>query len=326
MSFVNVNTFVVKFLSGLTSIDAIDDDVVEQINKLWSLQKEDLVKVLSKKVRVKKDKNHPKKNLTSYFLYQNDQRAIMKKKHPDAAIIDISRMVAAEWKRIKESSKKSDKEIIDKYTKLAAEDKVRYTKEMETYVAPDPTEEEVKTKRSTSAYVMYVKEEKIRLESKTSLKGKKLMAKIRENWKSVKENEDEVKKLKEKAIEWDIQKAENPDVKLPAKRGRRSKKDKDGIKTPKKRSRKTKVQETNDSDEEEEDEEEDIDIDENIDDIKQVIKEELTKGSTLGRLKSRLKKSDINMSDSRLRSLVTDVKTEMEAETEEQEEEADDED
>ncbi len=312
--FHNVNTFVVKFLSGLTSIhEAIDDDVLESINKSWSLRKEDLIKVLSKKIRVKKDKNHPKKNLSSYFLFQNDQRASMKKKHPEAAITELSKLISSEWKRIKQSSNKYDKQLIDKYTKLAAEDKTRYTQEMETYVPakPDYTEK-IKTRREISAYVIFMKEEKIRLES-NSLKGKKLIAKIRENWKLVKEDENEVEKLKEKAKNYVDNKPEQPPKKQ--KRGRKKTIDDDDEEPikPKKRDRKKTI----DNDDKpikpkkrtrkSSDNNNDDNIDENIDDIKQIISEMIDNGSKITAIKTRLKKNGITISVKKLKELIEEV-------------------
>eukprot|EP00494_Astrolonche_serrata_P022662 UN22919 len=45
------------------------------------------------------DPNKPKKPLTSYFLFANDNRAAMVKKNPDAGMAEIGKMLGEAWKK-----------------------------------------------------------------------------------------------------------------------------------------------------------------------------------------------------------------------------------
>ena len=72
----------------------------------------------------KKDPNAPKRNQSSFFIYSNSHRASVKVAYPNASFGDIAKIISKQFKAL------SDKERA-KYDKLAAEDKIRYLKEME---------------------------------------------------------------------------------------------------------------------------------------------------------------------------------------------------
>ena len=74
----------------------------------------------------KKDPNAPKRNQSSFFIYSNSHRASVKVAYPNASFGDIAKIISKQFKAL------SDKERA-KYDKLAAEDKIRYLKEMEVY-------------------------------------------------------------------------------------------------------------------------------------------------------------------------------------------------
>ena len=89
------------------------------------------------KVRAKKDPNRPKKALTAFMFFSNAKRDQVKQDHPDIAksVPDISRKLGELWKAASDADKVP-------YNELAAEDKKRYAKEMESY---EPSKDAVPT-------------------------------------------------------------------------------------------------------------------------------------------------------------------------------------
>uniref|UniRef100_A0AC35TVJ8 HMG box domain-containing protein n=1 Tax=Rhabditophanes sp. KR3021 TaxID=114890 RepID=A0AC35TVJ8_9BILA len=78
------------------------------------------------KVKKIKDPNEPKKALTSYFIWLSANRPILKEKNPGASATDIARAAGKEWKELGPDDKKT-------WELKAAEDKIRYSKAMESY-------------------------------------------------------------------------------------------------------------------------------------------------------------------------------------------------
>jgi HMG (high mobility group) box len=74
----------------------------------------------------KKDPNAPKRPLTSFMYFSQDQRAAVKKANPDASFGELGRLLGAKWRKTTAAQKK-------KYEAQAAKDKVRYTKAMAAY-------------------------------------------------------------------------------------------------------------------------------------------------------------------------------------------------
>merc|ERR1719336_3717514 len=62
-----------------------------------------------------KDPNAPKRSQSSYFLFMNERRPILKKENPDKSMTDISKLISAEWKVIT-----NKQEYVDKAAKLKA--------------------------------------------------------------------------------------------------------------------------------------------------------------------------------------------------------------
>lgn len=87
------------------------------------------------KRKKKKDPNAPKRPMSSYFFFMNTSRDRIKEENPDAAHTDIGRIAGAEWKQL-DAGKKS------KYESMAAKDKVRYKKEMESYTPPSDDDDD----------------------------------------------------------------------------------------------------------------------------------------------------------------------------------------
>ena len=81
-----------------------------------------------KSKRAKKDPNAPKRNMSAYFLYSIHIRPTIKEENPDASFGDIARLISERFKTLDPKEKK-------KWEDQAAEDKIRYQREMEEYRA-----------------------------------------------------------------------------------------------------------------------------------------------------------------------------------------------
>eukprot|EP00124_Ichthyophonus_hoferi_P004529 Ihof_evm6s511 gene=Ihof_evmTU6s511 len=79
-----------------------------------------------RKEKKEKDPNAPKKPLTAYILFCNDQRPQIRLDHPDMKIPEIGSKLGGMWKALTEEQK-------IKFTALAEQDKKRYVKDMEKY-------------------------------------------------------------------------------------------------------------------------------------------------------------------------------------------------
>lgn len=79
-----------------------------------------------KKKRAKKDPNAPKRPTTAYFYFMNENRARLKKENPSLTFGELGKLLGEQYKKLSGTEKK-------KYEDLAAEDKKRYKKEMESF-------------------------------------------------------------------------------------------------------------------------------------------------------------------------------------------------
>ena len=56
-----------------------------------------------------KDPHAPKRPQSSYFLFMNERRPILKEEHKDKSMTDISKLISAEWKALGDKSKYENK-------------------------------------------------------------------------------------------------------------------------------------------------------------------------------------------------------------------------
>ncbi|KAI8882466.1 high mobility group box, partial [Backusella circina FSU 941] len=75
-----------------------------------------------KKRRSKKDPNAPKRGLSAYMFFSQDQRATVKAENPDASFGQIGKILGEKWKSMDDNEKKP-------YTEKAEADKKRYEEE-----------------------------------------------------------------------------------------------------------------------------------------------------------------------------------------------------
>lgn len=85
---------------------------------------------VSGKPKKVKDPNAPKKGMSAFMLFSNDQRNAIKTKNPEATFGEIGRKVGEAWRGLTDKQRSV-------YTKKAELDKKRYESDMSTYVASD---------------------------------------------------------------------------------------------------------------------------------------------------------------------------------------------
>jgi len=194
----------------------------EQVDTIQEMIDDSMVakKEAKKKDSSPKDPNKPKKGRSPYIFYAKDTRPSVKKElGEDVKGTEVTKEIAARWRKIKDSPKKADKAIVAKYTKIADKDKERASKEMETY--EPPTEEEIlaaKPKRGRkpstepkskkpikgrNAYIFYCADHRQETkEENPKLQPKEITKLLSEMWKEVKEDEgDEFMYYKKKSDE-----------------------------------------------------------------------------------------------------------------------------
>jgi len=76
-----------------------------------------------------KDPNAPKRNMSSYMFYSNENRSKFKEANPEASFGDLAKIISKAFKELSEEEKKP-------YEEKAAADRERYKKEMDAYDGP----------------------------------------------------------------------------------------------------------------------------------------------------------------------------------------------
>lgn len=79
---------------------------------------------LTKGGKRKKDPNAPKRALSAFFFFCNEERGGVKAAHPDWGIGEISKTLGKKWGEVTDKGK---------YESMAEKDKVRYAREMEKF-------------------------------------------------------------------------------------------------------------------------------------------------------------------------------------------------
>ncbi|GAA5862052.1 hypothetical protein JCM8547_001570 [Rhodosporidiobolus lusitaniae] len=81
--------------------------------------------------KAKKDPNAPKRPLSAYMHFSQDQRASVKEENPEVKFGEIGKILGARWKELDEDDKKP-------YEEKAKADKARYEKEKAAYEEENP--------------------------------------------------------------------------------------------------------------------------------------------------------------------------------------------
>ncbi|KAI9301038.1 putative high-mobility group non-histone chromosomal protein [Cunninghamella echinulata] len=81
---------------------------------------------VEKKSRTKKDPSAPKRGLSAYMFFSQENRETVKTENPNATFGEIGKLLGEKWRTLEEEEKK-------KYVALAEKDKQRYEKEKADY-------------------------------------------------------------------------------------------------------------------------------------------------------------------------------------------------
>lgn len=206
----NINVYIETFLSEHGS---------EEIVELWQ-EEENMTafkNLITKATKVKKaskakDPNKPKRGKSSYLYFCAANRGQVKTALGDKAkATDVARELGSRWQELKKSEKACDKNAIIGFEAAAAEDKERFTTEIQGYEAPSDDElEKMKKKkrkgkkkdpnapkRGKSAYLYFCAAN--RSETKESLgdeaKATEVASELGRLWNELKEDEDRVDEL-----------------------------------------------------------------------------------------------------------------------------------
>jgi hypothetical protein len=230
---------IVNYITNLIS-SCQDEDFVnlwesEEKDKVLQMIKEDLEK--SSKKKKKKDKNAPKKNVSTWILFSKAERPKVKKDFPDMPPKEVMGELAKRW-----IIAKDDEEVMEEFRILAEEDKKRYEEEKKNYVPSEESEEENedeggkkkkgkkgKAKKAKapgqpnkpkSSWLFFCDEERKKLKDEEDApKGKEVLSELASRWKVLKDKkgkkyekfEDMAKKDKERYLQ--EMKNWNPDKK-----------------------------------------------------------------------------------------------------------------
>ncbi|KAG8181726.1 hypothetical protein JTE90_028265 [Oedothorax gibbosus] len=101
----------------------------------------------SKKRKRTKDPNAPKRSLSAFFWFSNDERPKVKETMPDSTVGDVAKELGRRWNDVTPETK-------SKYEALAAKDKARYMKEVKAYkggaAPPKKTKAPAKSKKKAA--------------------------------------------------------------------------------------------------------------------------------------------------------------------------------
>jgi len=115
-----------------------------------------MVKKTQGKIKKIKDPNRPKRAMSPFFLYQNQERAKLKAESPELKATEVVKILSARWNEMSDVDKQPYKDEHEV-------DKVRYSREIENYVPPpnlgmttgrrkkDPNE----PKRALTAFIFF---------------------------------------------------------------------------------------------------------------------------------------------------------------------------
>ena len=197
---IKIINYLTKFISGCKD---------EEFISLWETEEKDnvleLIKSLDKKASLKKkkkDKNAPKKNVSTWILFSKAERPKVKNEFPDMPPKEVMTELAKRWKIAKE-----DEEVLQEFKILAEDDKKRYEEEKKNYIIPQDDEEDdnndnkkkkVKKQKKVkipgqpskpkSAWLIFCEEERKKLKDEEDTpKGKDILTELGARWKNLKE-------------------------------------------------------------------------------------------------------------------------------------------
>jgi len=149
-----------------------------------------------------KDPNAPKRNMTAYLYFCRDKRPEAKEElGDDAKATEVTSLLGKMWKDLKEDDDRSDE--LEKYNKLAAEDKARYQDEIKVYAPSSDDESAPKKgskkksdpnvpKRGKTAYNYFCSDKRAEAKEELGVEAKatEVTSLLGKMWKELKEDDD----------------------------------------------------------------------------------------------------------------------------------------
>ena len=189
----------------------------------------------------RKDPNAPKRPKSAYNIFCEETRASVKEENPEMTQPEIMSELGRMWKELG-----PDDDETERLNELAADDKERYKKEMESYVRPPEDELPAPRKRvgsggkskktgplrATSAYMFFRKERYGKL-TETGMSTKEVADEVIAEWNELKQDEERLEVYSEMAAK-DKVRYEKEKAEWDAKNGTQSQSDDSGDDQPKK--------------------------------------------------------------------------------------------
>jgi len=135
-----------------------------------------------------KDPDAPKRPITSYLYFCQEQRPVLKKECPDLKGSQITSELSVRWNALSEKEKQ-------KYVESALVDRNRYATEMQKYRGDSSTKKEG-PKRPRNSYMYFIEANRVKVSKNKNLKGKELTTELGRMWKELSaERKSEYEKL-----------------------------------------------------------------------------------------------------------------------------------
>lgn len=113
------------FLNNIVESFSGKDFTIDDIKEIDTFMK-------PKKNKKVKDPKAPKRGLTAWIIFTNEQRQKFKAENPDKSTTELTTLMSQEWRNMTDGEKK-------KYVDLSEVDKQRYLKEKEDYESSSDT-------------------------------------------------------------------------------------------------------------------------------------------------------------------------------------------
>lgn len=146
---------------------------------------------VGKVVETKAKRTGPKRGLTAYIFFCNDQRAVLKEEKSVLSTNEVTAELGKRWRELSEKDRKP-------YTKLAEKDKARYEKEKAAWADLEDDDDAPKTKgkkapakpRRKSGYILYCQETRPGLkDNHEDWTSKQVTKELARTWKELSDEE-----------------------------------------------------------------------------------------------------------------------------------------
>ena len=172
MSFKSVSKYIVSYINTYGN-----DEMLKKWNE--KLNEKEFKKLFKNDAEISASSI---KNKSSYILYSNAERENIKTEGLTFNNKEIISELAKRWKKVKTASTKEDKQIFEKFTLLAEEDKERYNIEN--------GKNKSKVKKNMSGYMYYcISERENTKKEDLKLNNKEIITELARRWKVVKNSD-----------------------------------------------------------------------------------------------------------------------------------------